>query len=258
MKPFTSVVADFEWAEAAIGPVLISRSLLKAADHLFSTRTLPFRGADADDNQRRLARAFGVADDQLIFVRQVHGRDVLVVRENDDVPDDVAADVVVCTDRTRVAVVRVADCVPILVADRKRRAVAAIHAGWRGTVAGATTAAIEALRHLGIQPASLVAAIGPSIGPCCYQVDAPVRDALLSTTPHATGWFDVDGLDRWKLDLWEANRSQLVSAGVPEASISVARACTAHNPEQFFSYRREGTSTGRMVAAIRPSEPAGS
>lgn len=236
-----------------MGPALMSRSLQDAADHVFSARALPFRGADADDNCRRLARAFGVAEDQLIFVRQVHGRGVLVVREHDEVPDEVAADVIVCTDRTRVAVVRVADCVPILVADRRGQAVAAVHAGWRGTVAGAATAAIEVLRGLGILPASLVAAIGPSIGPCCYQVDAPVRDALLPTSPQAAAWFDVDGPHKWRLDLWEANRAQLVAAGVPEGSISLARACTAHNPEQFFSYRRDGATTGRMVAAIRTS-----
>jgi hypothetical protein len=114
-----------------------------------------------------------------------------------------------------------------------------------------TAATIEAIEGLGIDPADLVAAIGPSIGPCCYQVDDLVRTAYLGMTPEAVDWFTEDGPGHWKLDLPRANADQLESAGVPRESIAVARYCTVDHPDTCFSYRAEGKRTGRMVGAIR-------
>lgn len=142
-----------------------------------------------------------------------------------------------------------ADCVPLLLADPARAAIAAVHTGWRGTAAGAGIAAVEAMTEtFGSRPADLVAAIGPAIGPCCYEVDAPVverfshwswRDRVF--TPGRPG--------RWMMDLWEANRLQLVGAGIPPGAITIAPLCTVHHPALFFSHRRDGRS-GRMGALI--------
>jgi len=103
---------------------------------------------------------------------------------------------------------------------------------------------------VGVPASDLLAVVGPSIGPCCYQVDALVRDAVLAAHPQGGAWLMADGAGKWKLDLWASTVDQLVEAGVPRTSISVAGLCTADHPQEFFSFRREG-GTGRQAAAIR-------
>jgi YfiH family protein len=243
-----TVAPEFEWRAMPAGRVLVSTALASIARHLFSTR-LPSAPGTGEPDYRSIAACFDVPASDICRVRQVHGRDVLIVRPGD--PTTVVdADAVVSIDPGRVASVRVADCVPILLADRRGRAVAAVHAGWRGTAAGVVVAAVEALDHLGVSAADLVAAIGPSIGPCCYQVDTVVRDAFLAHSAETEGWFTADAdRGRWRLDLWRANQSQLESCGIK--SIHTAAACTADGLSHWYSFRKEGAAAGRMVAAIR-------
>jgi YfiH family protein len=249
----TAVAGGFTWIDTAAGRALVCAPLQTLAPHLFTSRPLSFPGPERDDDYRPIAGALAVPLGRVVRVRQVHGRTVRVLSDDEEpapgvIPD---ADAIVSTRDDCAVAVRVADCVPMLVADRQGRAVAAIHAGWRGMAAGVVRAAVGALAEAGADARDLVAAVGPSIGPCCYQVDAPVRDAFLAAAPDAAAWFEEDGPGHWRLDLWRAGRDSLVDAGVPASSIHAARLCTADHPDRFFSHRREGASAGRMVAAIR-------
>lgn len=132
-----------------------------------------------------------------------------------------------------------ADCVPILLAHRSGRLVCAIHAGWRGSAARIVTRTVRALRA---KPGELVAAIGPHIGPCCYEVDAPVIGAI----PEQSVFHPARSLEHAMLDLFALNRLQLVGAGVPARAIERVGGCTACDPALYFSYRRDRVS-GRML-----------
>jgi len=244
------VSPDFYWEKSSAGLVMRCRALDPHATHAFTTRHLEFRGEMAAD-YARLAAVLSVPGSAVIAVSQVHGRDVLVVRPGDQPFANPTADVVITSDPDRVASVRVADCVPILLADRQGRAVAAVHAGWRGTAANAAGAAVAALARVGVPAQDLIAAVGPSIGPCCYQVDAEVRTRFVAAGSDVSRWFEADGARRWKLNLWQANRDQLVAAGLEPGNVHVTALCTFDHPSVFYSYRRDGVSAGRMVGAIR-------
>jgi YfiH family protein len=251
----TGVSTGFEWRDTPAGSVLVSMLLEPLAPHCFSSRIGPSGDAPLEPDYAAIAATLSRRASDLVWVRQVHGRAVFTV--SSDTPRDsqqggAEADALVLLDATRAIAVRVADCVPVLLTDRHRRAVAAVHAGWRGMAAGAIGAAIAALREAGIDPRDLVGAIGPSIGPCCYQVGEAVRRTFREAWPEANDWLRADGAERWKLDLWAAASDQLEQAGLVPGAVSVARLCTAHHPEQFWSYRRDGTAAGRMVAAIAP------
>jgi YfiH family protein len=248
------VASAFEWRDGPAGQALVCTALHRLAPHVFTTRVLTFRGATADGDWRRVAESLDVGVDEVLRVRQVHGRAVALVRpaaRSSDLGDVVEADAVVSTDPARAITVRVADCVPILLADRGHRVVGAVHAGWRGTAANVAAAAVEAIAALGIPPDDLVAALGPSIGPCCYQVDAPVHTAFLTAHPQSGVWFTDDGPGRWRLDLWRANGDQLAAAGLARDAIHQARLCSADHRTLFHSFRRDGAPAGRMVAGIR-------
>jgi YfiH family protein len=258
-KATTRVAAGFIWTDGPAGRALVAEPLQLLAPHVFTTRALSFRGAASADDHGRLARALDVRPEHLVGVRQVHGREVHLVhaanQANADGAPQVEADAILCTDPARAVMVRIADCVPILLADRRRRVVAAVHAGWRGTAAGVARATVDAVGRLGIPPSDLVAAIGPSAGPCCYQVDRPVHAAFHAAWPTASAWFRPDGTDRWRLDLWRANVDQLIEGGLAREHIHQSGLCTVHQPDLFHSHRRDGAGAGRLAAAISLRSP---
>ena len=246
---------DFEWVQAPWGAALQCVPLATVAPHCFSTRGLELEGV-GDANQTSwdaLALALGVDPGALVRMRQVHGAGVFEAAAGsrppvlyDDWPE---ADVAIGRDPSIALSVRAADCVPILLGDRRTGAVAAIHAGWKGTAEGAAMVAVQRLaRGFGSEPPDIVAAVGPSIGPCCYEVGDELIPRFAGH-PDSPGWFSRDR--ELRLDLWRATRDQLERAGVPPRQIHVCELCTVDHPELFHSYRRDGKRAGRLVAAIR-------
>jgi YfiH family protein len=238
--------------------ILTARSLADLA-HGFTTRAggvsaPPFDSLNLGDlvgdepaalaeNWHRLEARSGLA---FARVRQVHGARV-VSASGPSVPC-LEADAVLSQLPGVAACVAVADCVPVLLATPDGRAVAAVHAGWRGTLGLVSAEGARALAAAaGVAAARLRAVIGPSIGPCCYQVSEDLADRFAAA-------FGPEVVRRGeggpRLDLWAANREALRAAGVAE--VEVLARCTACDRASFFSHRRDAGQTGRMVAFVAP------
>jgi len=215
-----------------------------------------------DDRERVLAnrRAYlrevcGLAEKEagerlLLQVRQVHSRIVLRVGHADLEKEPETADGMVTDERGLLLAIQTADCVPVLVVDPEHKAVGAFHAGWRGTAQSIVEHGVRQMKaEFGSRPEHLEAALGPCIGGCCYEVGEDVREEFRRQFSDAEELFEetADGL---RLDLVEANRRQLQRAGLSAERTFALNACTACGPEGFFSYRKSGGRTGRMMAVI--------
>jgi YfiH family protein len=238
----------FEWTLEPWGWTLACRAL--GPWHGWTSRR--GRGGDpsAWPDWPAIAAQAGVPPDHVLGLKQVHGADVVSV-SSASFPAGRAGDALVSADPGVILSIRVADCVPILLSDRGTGTVAAVHAGWRGTSAGIAGRAVAAIRE-SAGGGDIVAALGPSIGPCCYETGDAVREALRRAgwaSALVESWFE--GPERRHLDLWRANRDQLVAAGVRPEAVFLSRLCTACHPEWFDSYRRDGDRAGRMGAYIR-------
>jgi YfiH family protein len=213
--------------------------------------------------QSGIPHGFGVrgapAPSPLACPRQVHGAGVAEALACLREPRP-AADAVVSTTPGLAVGVVTADCVPILLARCDGRAVVAVHAGWRGLACGVVGAGVEALRRATeATPIRLVAAIGPHIGPCCYEVDGAVLDALAER--HRAGLeraLRPSRAGHAMLDLGALARDALVAAGVARGSLGEAAArCTSCDARRFHSYRRDGPSAGRLVHFVAAAERGG-
>lgn len=213
----------------------------RGVPHGFTLRSETF------DGRARLGEVFGVSE--IAFMRQVHGS---VVRTA--VPG--ASPSLECdglaTDRRGLGlVVQTADCAPILLWASERNAVAAVHAGWRGSLAGVAAEAIELLRKAyGAKPEEIHAAIGPAIRLCCYEVGDEVIERFSARGRELSRISKPVDRGRRHLDLVEDNRLQLLGAGVPEGQIYDSGRCTHCERESFYSYRREGPGVGRLFGVI--------
>lgn len=209
---------------------------------------------NVEGNRSLLARAFGVTQEALVTVRQVHGSDILVIDEpNEDTGHflSLECDAIITNQPEMLIGVCVADCVPVLLLDPHKRVIAAVHAGWQGTAAGLVAKTVAAMKsQFACSPATLQAAIGPCIGQCCYEVDGPVRQVFAQSGLSWDALTVPAGEGKWRLDLAAANRQLLSAAGLPVGSIQVANMCVCCQREQFFSYRRDNGETGRQIGFI--------
>jgi YfiH family protein len=259
-----SPASAFRWSRETWGSALRCEPLGHVAQHLFTTRQLQLRPFERQrDAWVEAVHAVGGAASDLKRIRQVHGRTVHVARPGLD-PLDVAppdADAIVSGRAGDVLAVQVADCVPLLLADPRTGAAAAVHAGWRGCAAGIATATVQTLAaEFGVRAIDLVAAVGPSIGACCYEVGPELLDAFRqsgATDAQLSRWFTRTERGSLRLDLWAVNRDQLIDAGIPPAQIHLSNLCTLTHASIFDSYRAQGPNAGRMAALIRvPSTPS--
>ena len=207
------------------------------------------------ENRRRLQQAAG---GRLVVARQVHGTTIARVRAGD--PAEAVARLEadgLCSDAPGVTLgVFVADCIPALLADPRTGAFAAVHAGWRGTVAGVLPAAVRMLAaEFGARPGDLRVALGPAIGPCCFEVGGEVVAAFGALFPDARAHGIVRPSPRGvpgksHVDLKAANRLLLERAGLAPEAIDTGPECTHCDRARFFSFRRDGSSTGQQMGVI--------
>ena len=269
--------------EKPTGMALRSEILTRAGViHGFSTRrggvsAAPFDSADFAllrdrgallENQRRLALELGFDRDRLFQVQQVHGARIFppsgasTVGRTLDRPESEAskshypeADALIAEDTGDTAGVRIADCVPVLIADQETGHVAAVHSGWKGVVANIVTHTLDALKS---NPTNLVAAIGPCIGACCFEVSREVAEKIAAASARScivSTHVSKDGEDKAMVDLRLAVGAQLERGGIEHPRFDNVGGCTRCDVASYYSYRRDGDKSGRLIAVITAREP---
>ena len=212
---------------------------------------LGFRWGDdaarVEENRRRVAAHVGYDPSQLQVTKHVHG--TAVWRVGEPLPDPPEFDGLVCDRPGPVLGAFAADCIPIVFADPVARVCGACHAGWRGTVGGVARNVLARMGELGSRPADVRVALGPSIGPCCFEVGDEVVAAFRDAFGDVPGMI-VAGPNKAHVDLRAATRALLERAGVRPAHVDDAPPCTKCNPDRFFSYRRDGKEGGVHMGFI--------
>jgi len=215
------------------------------------------RGDEADcvrENIRRMTEALGMDSAQTAFCEQVHGTRIVCANAlhrngGDAYPDDLLATDGLIADTSGVALATMhADCVPLFFLDPVRRAIGMVHAGWRGTAADIAGITVRRMAEaFGSNAADLLVGIGPSIGPCCFEVDEDVVQAF-DVVYVAKSLTDAR---KSYIDLWRANEEMLVGAGVRRENIETAGICTKCRADLFYSHRRDGKARGAMAAFMQ-------
>jgi hypothetical protein len=208
-------------------------------------------GFKQPDDWKTVADAFSIAPERLVTVNQVHGEAIVRAEESNYINLRTAeADAITTRERGLAIGIETADCVPILLIDPMTPAIAAVHAGWRSTVKKIVQKTVAKMQdEFGSDPARLIAAIGPAIGPECYEVDEPVMGPVREVFSFWSEIASPRGNGRWGLDLVKLNRMELLQAGLTEINVYSFGLCTACNPDLFYSFRREGR-TGRMLSVV--------
>ncbi len=228
---------------------------LDGIQHAFTTRqdALGARnnGLKHPDDWNPVAEAFGITSDRLVTVNQVHGETIVRAEEpNYKGMRSTEADAIITRERGLAIGVETADCVPVLLVDPLTPAVAAVHAGWRSTVKKIVQKAVVKMQNeFGSNPDRMIAAIGPAIGPECYEVDEPVMGPVRKNFSFWEKIATPRGNGRWSLDLGKLNRIELTQAGLSVNNVYSFGLCTCCMADLFYSFRREGP-TGRMLSVI--------
>ena len=221
----------------------------------YKSLNMSFREGDEEfrvlQNWDKLASAFNIPMENFLVLNQVHGDNVFVIKPHGDyfTSREALNYDAILTNRTDLAIcIKTADCVPVFVVDRIKKVIAAVHAGWRGSALGITAKVVRLMQNsYGSEPQNILAAIGPSIGACCYEVDLPAADAFRCQNNAEDFLFPGKRKDRWMLDLVEANRRQILDCGIPAANIEASDLCTVCCRDDFFSHRGSGGITGRQI-----------
>ena len=210
---------------------------------------------DNDRDYQFLSGQLNVDPARIVFIDQVHGSKIVTRNEE---AERLVGDAVIIDQEGYYPSIKTADCQAILILDPIRRVSAAIHAGWRGTVERITKKVIIELENaFGSRPSDLIAALGPSVGTCCYEVDEKVITPFRESMPDAERFIEsylitdpISGMDRIsrRLDLRRANRHELIDSGVNQENIKDLNLCTKCHNTMFYSYRRDGANPGRLIA----------
>jgi len=194
-------------------------------------------------SKEKIAKEFNLSINELYFLNQVHDKNVLEISE--DTTNEIRDyDALVTEVSNKMLITCFADCVPILLFDAKNKVVASVHSGWKGTVKQIAQNTIGYMcEKYNSNPQSMIAVIGPSIGPCCFEVKEDVKKQFINAFGHSV---DVDN----KIDLWEANKLQLLNCGIKEENIECMEICTTCNEDKFYSYRKGDVEKGRFSAFI--------
>jgi hypothetical protein len=254
----------FEWSVDESIQALVTSRRGGVSQPPWQSLNLSFNVADVEEavmeNRRRVAALFESSPASMVWAEQVHGSDVAVVDESDRGLGALSPDTAISgcdgllTRSSGVLLSLVfADCVPIFLSEPRSGWVGVVHAGWRGTAARIAARAVSQLEREGVPANRIWAAIGPSIGSCCYEVDQPVIDRIESSLASVDGgpvWVAGKDNQHYQLDLWEANRRMLQAAGLDGQRIEILGLCTACHSEDFFSHRRDLRQSGRIGAFI--------
>ncbi|NIQ40118.1 MAG: peptidoglycan editing factor PgeF, partial [Proteobacteria bacterium] len=203
-------------------------------------------------NREILMRTFGLDPSVLLTVNQVHEADILILESSTPAEVSRVSRDAIITKRRGIAIgVLTADCVPILVFDPVHRAVAAIHAGWKGIAGDLVGKTIRTMiDRFETRPEKLRAAVGPSIGPCCYEVDDPVRSALSHYPDGWSKWAKAVSPRSWMLNLSQASVDLLLGSGVRPDNLVFFDICSHCHPDLFYSHRRDNGRTGRQISFV--------
>lgn len=210
---------------------------------------------DLRENYRLAGEIFGVGTDDFVVTKQVHGVNVPYVTERDKhivgTPLTEGVDGLVTDIKGLPLMIYIADCVPVLMEDSRAGVIAAVHCGWKGSVADILGVAVEKMCSLGAEPGNIHAAIGASIGKCCFETDADVPEAVekyLSGDTEGLIYDDANG--KYHVDLRGANERRLLQLGLSRENIDVSSECTVCDREKYWSHRGMGTVRGSMAAVI--------